>query len=176
MPPVRHAKRILAALALGAALSAPALPAAAEALGTFKDWSAHKLDVDGQAICFMESRPTQLSPKPAGRDAAKVRVTITHRPAKSIRAALVFETGFPLNPDVLAVISIDGNPYAMGTDADGYFYVTKPDDERKLLNAMKSGLKLTAKGVAQDGTPIEDSYSLSGFTAAMNAIDKACPK
>jgi hypothetical protein len=176
MPSVRLAQRSLAVLVLSAALSAPALPAAAESLGTFKDWAAHKLEVEGQTICFMESRPTALAPKPAGREAADVRVTITHRPARSIRHALVFETGYPLDPDVLAVVTIDGNPYAMGTDAEGYFYVTKSDDERKLLDAMKGGRKLVAKGVMQDGTPIEDSYSLSGFTAAMNAIDKACPE
>lgn len=176
MPPVRLAQRCLAVLALGAALSAPALPAAAESLGIFKDWSAHKLVVEGQTICFMESRPTALAPKPATREADNVRVTITHRPARSIRHALVFETGYPLDADVLAVITIDGNPYAMGTDVEGYFYVTKPEDERKLLDAMKGGRKLVAKGVMQGGTPIEDTYSLSGFTAAMKAIDAACPQ
>jgi len=169
------ARRSLAGAIVVAALALPGLPAAAESLGTFKDWTAHKLEVEGQPVCFMESHPTQVSPKPAGRAEDKVRVTITHRPAKSVRHALVFETGFPLDPDVLAVITIDGNPYAMGTDAEGYFYVTKTEDERKLIDAMKGGLKLVAKGVAQDGTPIEDGYSLSGFTAAMNAIDKACP-
>lgn len=176
MPTARRIQRNLFALGLATALSLPALPAAAEALGTFKDWSAHKLEVEGQTICFMESRPTTLSPKPADREAADVRVTITHRPAKSIRHALVFETGYVLDPDVLAVITIDGNPYAMGTDAEGYFYVTKPEDERKLLDAMKGGRKLVAKGVMEGGTPIEDTYSLSGFTAAMKAIDQACPQ
>lgn len=176
MPLARLAQRSLAALALGVALSLPALPAAAESLGTFKDWTAHELEVEGQTICFMESRPTALAPKPADREAADVRVTITHRPSRSIRHALVFETGYALDPDVLAVITIDGNPYAMGTDAEGYFYVTKTEDERKLIDAMKGGRKLIAKGVMQDGTPIEDAYSLSGFTAAMKAIDQACPE
>jgi invasion protein IalB len=175
MLPARPAKSSLAVL-LAAALATAALPAAAESLGTFKDWTAHKLEVEGQTLCFMESRPTQLAAKPAGRDPALVRVTITHRPARSIRHALVFETGYPVEAGVLAELDIDGNPYAMGTDAAGYFYVTKPEDERKLLDAMKGGLKLTAKGVTTDGTPVADLYSLSGFTAAMNAIDKACPE
>jgi hypothetical protein len=174
MPSVRLAKRSLAVLAL-ATVSLAALPASAESLGTFKDWTAHKLEVEGQTICFMETRPTALAPKPAARKAEDVRLTITNRPARSIRHALVFETGYALDPDVLAVITIDGNPYPMGTDAVGYFYVTKTEDERKLLDAMKGGLKMSAKGVTKDGTPVEDSYSLSGFTAAMNAIDKACP-
>jgi invasion protein IalB len=175
MLPARPAKRSLAIL-FAAALGSASLPAAAESLGTFKDWTAHRLEVEGQSVCFMESRPTQLAAKPAGRDPALVRVTITHRPARSIRHALVFETGYAIEPGVLAELDIDGNPYAMGTDAAGYFYVTKPEDERKLLDAMKGGLKLTAKGVAADGTPVADLYSLSGFTAAMNAINAACPE
>lgn len=175
MLPARPAKCSLAVL-FATALGTAALPAAAESLGTFKDWTAHKLEVEGQAICFMESRPTDLAAKPAGRDPQLVRVTITHRPARSIRHALVFETGYAVEAGVLAEIDIDGNPYAMGTDAAGYFYVTKPADEQKLIDAMKGGLKLKAKGVTTDGTPVEDLYSLSGFTAAMNAIDKACPE
>jgi len=155
-----------------------ALPAGAGAkeLGVFKDWTAHQLDSDSGTICFMESRPKTLDAKPADRKAETTRVTVTHRPKKGVFYALLFETGFPLDDKVLADIAIDGNVYKMGTDAGGYFYLSEIKDELALLDAMKGGSKLVAKGTMPDGTPVSDSYSLSGFTAAMKAIDEACPK
>lgn len=174
--PVHSARRLLP-LAAALLLALPAgTPALGKELGVFKDWVAHQLDSDSGAICFMESRPTALDAKPAERKTDGTRVTVTHRPKKGVFHALLFETGFPLDDKVLADIAIDGNLYKMGTDAGGYFYLSESKDEQALLDAMKGGSKLVAKGTMPDGTPISDSYSLSGFTAAMKAIDEACPK
>ncbi len=163
----------LAALLLLAGLAAPA---DAKELGVFKDWVAHQIDSDAGSICFMETRPSALDAKPASRKAGTTRVTVTHRPQKDIFFALLFETGYPLDDKVLADIDIDGNVYKMGTDAGGYFYLSESKDELALLDAMKHGSKLVAKGTMPDGTPVSDGYSLAGFTAAMKAIDEACPK
>ncbi len=164
-------------LALAAALlCALAAPAGADQLGVFKDWTAHKVEVDGKPICFAETRPTKLDAEPKGRDAASVRLTVTNRPSRGIYDALLFETGFPLDDKVLAEIAIDEDVYYMGSHADGYFYVTEQKDERRLLEAMKAGLRLEAKGTRADGSSSSDVYSLSGVTAALTAIDKACPK
>ena len=39
---------------------------------------------------------------------------------------------------------------------------------------MKKGSNLVVKGTSQRGTETTDSYSLTGITAGMAAIDKAC--
>ncbi|MGB1026239.1 MAG: invasion associated locus B family protein, partial [Rhodospirillaceae bacterium] len=39
---------------------------------------------------------------------------------------------------------------------------------------MKRGRDMIVKGTSSRGTVTTDTYSLSGVTAAMNAIDKAC--
>lgn len=172
--PSRRSVATAAAL-LGAALLA-AGPASAKELGTFKDWVAHQLETDGGTICFMETRPKTLDAKPADRKTDGTRLTVTHRPAKKVFHAILFETGYPLDEKVLADISIDGNVYKMGTDAGGYFYLSEVKDELTLIDAMKGGSKMTVKGTMPDGTPVSDAYSLSGFTAALKAIDDACPK
>ena len=50
-----------------------------------------------------------------------------------------------------------------------------PRDDNKLVRAMKGGLNMVVTGRSTRGTKTTDTYSLLGFTAAMNAIDKACP-
>ncbi len=39
---------------------------------------------------------------------------------------------------------------------------------------MKAGSNLVVKASSSRGTDTTDTYSLSGFTAAYNAISKAC--
>lgn len=166
----------LLALVASAAFFLPLGVAEAKELGTFRAWTAYEIEVQGQKVCFVESRPSRLDAKPGGRKAEAVRVTVTHRPARSTWSALLFETGYGLDEKVLADIAIDGNVYKMGTDAGGYFFVSETRDEQRLIDAMKAGSSLVAKGTMPDGTPISDTYSLLGFTAALNAIDRACPK
>ena len=43
-----------------------------------------------------------------------------------------------------------------------------------MVRAMRVGKKLVIQGVSSRGTKTKDSYSLFGFTAAHNAINKAC--
>ena len=50
-----------------------------------------------------------------------------------------------------------------------------PDQEAALVEAMKKGTKMTVTGTSQRGTVITDTYSLSGVTAALDAIAKECP-
>jgi len=48
-------------------------------------------------------------------------------------------------------------------------------DETGFVAALKAGSSLVVKGTSGRGTETTDTYSLSGTTAAMQAIDTACP-
>ncbi|MFO1113388.1 MAG: invasion associated locus B family protein [Rhodospirillales bacterium] len=48
--------------------------------------------------------------------------------------------------------------------------------DRAIVAAMKAGQKMTVRGTSARGTITTDTYSLSGFSAALAAIDKACAK
>jgi Invasion associated locus B (IalB) protein len=39
---------------------------------------------------------------------------------------------------------------------------------------LKAGKQMIVRGTSSRGTETTDTYSLSGFTAALAAIDKAC--
>ena len=55
-------------------------------------------------------------------------------------------------------------------------WLASTEDEPGFVEALKAGTKLVVTGTSnRSGIEISDSYSLSGFTAAMAAIDKACP-
>ncbi len=48
------------------------------------------------------------------------------------------------------------------------------EHEGGFVDAMKRGTEMVVRGISSRGTRTTDTYSLSGVTAAMNEIDKAC--
>jgi len=54
-------------------------------------------------------------------------------------------------------------------------WLASMDDETGFVAALKKGSKLVVHGTSAKGTKTTDTYSLGGITAAMDAIDKACP-
>ncbi len=45
---------------------------------------------------------------------------------------------------------------------------------KKIIQQMKQGARVKVKSISSRGTNITDTYSLIGFTKALNAINKAC--
>ena len=48
------------------------------------------------------------------------------------------------------------------------------DDDSKVISAMKKGLKMNLSGESSRGTITNDTYTLKGFTAAINKLNKDC--
>ena len=79
---------------------------------------------------------------------------------------------------------VDGKAYPMKSIADDpgtnivdseAAWLASTDDEAGFVGALKAGSQLVVKGTSGRGTETTDTYSLSGITAAMQAIDAACP-
>ena len=62
----------------------------------------------------------------------------------------------------------------MFTDKDSA-WVETPSQEADLIAAMRKGKAMTVEGTSRRGTVSTDTYSLSGVTAALDAIAKECP-
>jgi len=79
---------------------------------------------------------------------------------------------YKLENDILVVI--DQSEYV--------FYTTESspdtawtDDDKKVIYAMKKGLELNLTGQSNNsGTIITDTYTLKGFTAAINKLNSDC--
>jgi invasion protein IalB len=59
-------------------------------------------------------------------------------------------------------------------DAKGETAWSVPDSEPAFVAAMKRGAKMTISSTSRRGTAVTDHYSLSGVTAALAAVAKAC--
>jgi invasion protein IalB len=156
---------------------APALAqSAATSIGPFKDWNAFVSSDGGAKMCFVATQPkdSKYSQPVNGRDPAFFQ--ITRIPSRSIvnEASSIAGYTFAANADV--TIDVDGTKFKMFLDAshpDTAWSV--PDTESALVDAMKKGHAMTLTATSKRGTTITDSYSLSGISAALDAISKECP-
>jgi len=162
-------------------ISAPntALAQSDKPQATFKNWRLY-VEGDGAAKqCFIVGEPTAMRPGNVRR--GNTFLTIAHRPGQGVRNEVSVRIGYPF--------SADSNPFArIGSDTFNFFTGVKAKtggdqwawlesltDQPRMVTAMKRGSELVFKGTSKRGTLTTDSYSLLGVTAAMRALDKACP-
>ncbi|MGH7159716.1 MAG: invasion associated locus B family protein [Acetobacteraceae bacterium] len=152
--------------------AAPAAPAAAAPnpapLGTFSNWTAATYDQAGQKICYTFTRPTNSTPVIAGR--TEVLLSITERPGVRDEAALT--AGFPYVKGANVTVSVGSTALSFYTAGDAAF----ARDGTAAVHAFKAGNTAIVHSPGPHGVSVADSFSLSGFTDAYDAIVKACPK
>lgn len=153
----------------------PGLPALAqeglEDLGSFTDWQARSYKEGGALVCTMFSAPKSSEGDYTNR--GDVFVFVTHRPDHnrvdevSVNIGYAFKKGAPVN------VIISGTTYEMFSDRSTAWTRDSKSD-RTLVRAMRAGAEMIVQGVSSRGTRTTDTFSLSGFTAAHNAISNAC--
>lgn len=165
-------------LVLGLAVaSVMALAPAAQAqqateLGTFNAWSAYTATDSGGQICFIIGEPQRSEPAGANRD--PIKFLIVHRKGMGSKNEAQTQIGYPYNStDAKASVAVDGKSYVMAASGSTA-WLAATADEATFVQAFKGGSQMVVRGTSQRGTNTVDTYSLSGATAAMNAIDAAC--
>jgi hypothetical protein len=143
----------------------------ATSLGNFNDWSAWQGQDANGVICYISSQPQDSLPKGVNRD--PVYFLVIHRKGLGTKNEVQTLIGYPFNANPNASASVDGKTYPMVTEGSAA-WLASAGDEGGFVAAMKAGSRLVVKGLSSRGTTTTDTYSLSGVTAAMQAIDKAC--
>lgn len=157
---------------LGLAPAAQAQQAAATELGTFNAWSAWTATDASGKICYISAAPQASQPAGAKRD--PIHFMIIHRKGMGTKNEVQTIIGYPYNAtDAKASAAIDGKVYPMVVEGSAG-WLASTGDETGFVTAFKAGSNLVVKGTSQRGTNTSDTYSLSGATAAMKAIDAAC--
>ena len=161
-----------AVLALALTAGSPAAAQQVKELGDFQDWSAYSYESNGQTICFMSSSPTQARGNYTRR--GDIFTMVTHRPERGTRDVVSVEAGYTYKDGSTVTVDVDGDDFTLFTQG-GNAWAQAADIDAALVRRMKAGLKMVITGTSSRGTLTTDTYSLRGFTAAYDAISKACP-
>ena len=83
------------------------------------------------------------------------------------------EAGYQYNLDKDIVVKIDNTSFKFYSTEDSS-QTAWTDNDQKVVYAMKKGLELLLSGQSSRGTITNDTYTLKGFTAAINKLNKDC--
>jgi invasion protein IalB len=157
-------------------------------LGTHNAWEAYTYKEGDNTVCFILGRPKSMAAFRGGKQVKNVQrgeiyVLVTHRPAQNSRNVVSINAGYPFKLGSKVSVQIDKNKaYQMFTadekalkeGAANDTAWARDDTDAALVKAMRAGNSMRVTGTSRRGTETRDTYSLSGFTAAHQAIDKAC--
>lgn len=173
--PLRLARLAFAPLCLAAALAilplAGAQAQSIERLGDFSDWSAFKYEENGTQVCFMASEPTRAEGSYSVR--GKIHAMVTHRPGENRRDEVSILAGYVYQESAPVEVAVGALKVRLFTEGESAWTVDKGTDNQ-LVQAMIKGSTMVVEGTSSRGTKTKDTYSLSGFTRAYQAIGQAC--
>ncbi len=168
-------RTFLVVLALaGGAAGLPAAPVSAqdvEYLSSNRDWHAFQFTEGGNKVCYMASRPTSQEGQYTRRGDAFVLVT--HRPSENSRNVVSVIAGYTYQPNSEVTMTIGSENFTLFTEQDTAWARDAATDQR-LIQAMQRGASMTVRGTSSRGTRTTDTYSLLGFSATHQEINRAC--
>ena len=159
---------LVAVLVLGAF---PAAAQGARELGNFEKWSAFSYLEQGKPVCYLASQPTESKGGPPNR--GQVFLMVTHRPAGKATDVVSFVAGYPLKTGSETEATVGGQVFKLFTKDDRAWAHDEKTD-KALVQALIKGATLAVKATPARGPESTDSFSLSGFGRAHQAINQAC--
>ncbi|MFK7943394.1 MAG: invasion associated locus B family protein [Paracoccaceae bacterium] len=142
-----------------------------------KDWSVFEAGSGGQKVCWIVSQPLESA---ATRGGKKVEVNrgdiflmVAVRPGDNVKSEVSFLSGYPFKGGSKVTVSVGSKNFTMFTEGENA-WTRSPNEDSQLTGAFRRGSKARVEGQSQRGTTTKDTFSLSGFTAAMKVAQSRC--
>jgi len=159
---------ILVSLMLG---SGPARAADQKLIAGYTDWDALAYDEKSGKVCYMASSPQKSDGKYSER--SNIYFLVTNRKAEKSIGVVSVIAGYVYKKESSVKLKIGGKEFELFTNDDKAWAFNNKDD-KDMVKAMKRGQKMLVTGTSASDTTTADTYSLAGFSAAYDAIGKAC--
>jgi invasion protein IalB len=176
----KHA-RIIAGLFLATmATFAGTLPAAAQDQSTNRvaaktDWSVF-VEKDPKE-CWSVSAPKETVNTRDGRVIAARRgdilLFVFFRPAAGVTGQVTFTGGYPFAQGSTVNLAVGDEQFELFTEGEWAWPASEADDA-KIIAAMKRGANAVLTARSGRGTQTKDTFSLQGFTAALEDAQGRC--
>ena len=139
------------------------------------DWSVFV--EDNPTECWSVSTPKETVNSRDGRVVAVNRgqtlLMVFYRPSAGAKGQVAFTGGYPFASGSTVNMNISGNSFELFTEGEWAWPATTAYDA-KIIAAMKRGADAKLTGRSGRGTQTEDTFSLLGFTAAVEDAGKRC--
>ena len=145
-------------------------------LGVFDNWSASSAGDGASKTCYILSKPRASQPRGAKR--GPIFLMVSDWPGRKVKAEPQIVYGYPTKEGgtgaSLGIGSDKFNFFMRNVNKDGSGWLQTLGDNPKLVDSMRAGVTAVAKGLSARGTHTTDTYSLAGFSDALDKAHSAC--
>ena len=169
-----HFGRILGAaiLASTAALSSVSAQESGNRVAVTSDWNV--FTEENPKECWSVTVPKESvntrDGQPVSVRRGDILLFVTYRPGSP--AEISFTGGYPFAEGSKIGVDVDGNSFELV--ANGEWAWVAPGGDDAILAAMKNGSQAVLTARSGKGTQTKDTFSLSGFTAAIQEATSRC--
>ena len=169
-----------------AALAFLAIPLAAGA----QEASTNRVAAETDWSVFVETDPTACWAVSTFKESVNTRdgrvvsvrrgeilMFVSWIPGSGVDGQVSFTGGYPFAPGSQVEVQVDDTQFLLSTDANAnpeMAWAPTAEDDTKMVTAMKRGSKAVVTARSSRGTQTKDTFSLLGFTAAMDEAKKRC--
>ncbi|MFN3261422.1 MAG: invasion associated locus B family protein [Pikeienuella sp.] len=168
---------MVAAICLAATMGGAAAQSVSESVGAKRDWSIFKEGAAADRQCWIVSQPVSSralrSGKPVSVNRGDIFLMVAIRPGANVKNEVSMLPGYPFRSGSSVEVKIGSDRFEMFTSGEGAWADSAESDER-LVSAMRRGATAEVTGVSTRGTTTVDTFSLSGFTAALEEARALC--
>ncbi|MEM6617663.1 MAG: invasion associated locus B family protein [Pseudomonadota bacterium] len=135
---------------------------------------------------FVEQEPTECWGVSAPKDTVNTRdgrvvavrrgdilLFVTFRPSDEVQGEVSFTGGYPFAQGSTVTLEIDDASFELFTYGEWAWPATAGDDA-KITTSMKRGTNAILTARSSRGTVTKDTFSLLGFTAALDEAERRC--
>ncbi len=174
----RLVKALFAAAGLSlAAFGAQAQESSSNQVAAITDWSVFEHKDGDKRECWAVSTAKESVNTRGGQVVAVKRsdilLMVSYLPHVKVAGQVGFTGGYPFATGSSVSVEIDGKTYVMITEGEWAWPASEGDDA-EIIAAMKRGKSAVLSAQSSRGTKTKDSFSLLGFTAAVEDAGKRC--
>ncbi|THH35349.1 hypothetical protein E4Z66_16160 [Aliishimia ponticola] len=103
----------------------------------------------------------------------QILLMVSFRPSEQINGQVAFTGGYPFAGGSTVNMNIGGTEFELFTDGE-WAWPASAQDDAKIVTAMKRGANAVVSARSSRGTQTKDTFSLLGFTAALEDAEGRC--
>jgi hypothetical protein len=165
-------------LIFGLCAAGPAFAQSAERVAAHTDWSVFVASDPKE--CYIVSPPVSSVARRDGQTVevqrGDVRLFVAFRPGENVTNEVSFTGGYPFREGSTVSLAVGSDSFSLGPGQgdSGEWAWTDPSDDSRVVAALRRGATAKLSGTSARGTTTEDTFSLSGFTAAVEDAAARC--
>jgi hypothetical protein len=167
--------RTVAAGVLAVLMAAPAV--GQTRVDAKRDWSIFEAGEGAQKVCWIVSQPKSSSATRGGQtvqvNRGDIFLMVAVRPADNVTNEVSYLSGYPFKEGSNVTVTVGSDNYTLFTNGENAWTQSGAEDDQ-ITAAFRGGSEARVVGESSRGTTTRDVFSLSGFTAALDAARERC--